>query len=277
MATWAIGDIQGCCTEFRALLEKIRFNPGNDRLWLTGDLVNRGTESLETLRYVMQLGDCVTTVLGNHDLHLMALASGNGKGGPDNASLRPILEAKDCEQLLYWLRHRPLAHFDAGLNTLLVHAGLWPEWDVEDALRLAREVEARLSREDYADFFAAMYADEPARWNEALDGDERCRFIVNCLTRLRVITVDGRLDLAYKATLDELPPGTMPWFRAANPRWRDTRVVFGHWSALGLLVEPGLLGLDTGCVWGRELSAVRLDGEPVVVTQSCGNCLERKE
>lgn len=274
MATWAIGDIQGCCTEFRALLEKIRFNPGDDQLWLTGDLVNRGTESLETLRYVMQLGDCVTTVLGNHDLHLLALASGNGKGGPDNASLRPILEAKDREQLLLWLRQRPLAHFDAGLNTLLVHAGLWPEWSVEDALRLAREVEARLSRDDHTDFFAAMYADQPARWNEALEGDERCRFIVNCLTRLRVITVDGQLDLAYKATLDDLPPGTVPWFRAANPRWQDTRIIFGHWSALGLLLEPGLLGLDTGCVWGRELSAVRLDGEPVVVTQSCGNCVE---
>lgn len=274
MATWAIGDIQGCCTEFRALLEKIRFNPGDDQLWLTGDLVNRGTESLETLRYVMQLGDCVTTVLGNHDLHLLALASGNGKGGPDNASLRPILEAKDREQLLLWLRQRPLAHFDAGLNTLLVHAGLWPEWSVEDALRLAREVEARLSRDDHTDFFAAMYADQPARWNEALEGDERCRFIVNCLTRLRVVTVDGQLDLAYKATLDDLPPGTVPWFRAANPRWQDTRIIFGHWSALGLLLEPGLLGLDTGCVWGRELSAVRLDGEPVVVTQSCGNCVE---
>lgn len=276
MATWAIGDIQGCCTEFRALLEKIRFDPGKDQLWLTGDLVNRGTESLQTLRYVMALGDCVITVLGNHDLHLLALASGNGRGGPDNASLRPILDAPDCEELLSWLRRRPLAHFDAGLNTLLVHAGVWPEWSVDDVTKLAREVEERLSRADYADFFAAMYADDPARWNDALEGNERYRFIVNCLTRLRVIDVDGRIDLAYKATLDDLPPGTIPWFRAPNPRWQDSRIVFGHWSALGLLVEPGVLGLDTGCVWGRELSAVRLDGEPVVVTQSCSNCVERR-
>ena len=275
MATWAIGDIQGCYTEFRALLEKIGFNPRHDQLWLTGDLVNRGKESLQTLRYVMNLGDCVTTVLGNHDLHLLALASGNGRGGPDNASLRPVLDAADCEELLSWLRRRPLAHFDAGLNTLLVHAGLLPGWSVDDVIGLAREVEQRLAQDDYTDFFAAMYADEPDHWSETLQGNDRYRFIVNCLTRLRVITADGKLDLSYKATLDDLPPGTIPWFRAARPRWQDTRIVFGHWSALGLLVEPGLLSLDTGCVWGRELSAVRLDGEPVVVTQSCSSCGEQ--
>lgn len=274
MATWAIGDIQGCFDEFRALLDKIRFDPGADQLWLTGDLVNRGTQSLQALRFVRSLGDSVITVLGNHDLHLLAVAAGHGPDSRENASLRPILDADDRDELLDWLRHRPLAHFDANLNTLLVHAGLPPEWTPADAVRLAREVELRLAQNDHADFFAAMYADKPDRWNEALVGDERHRFIVNCLTRLRVIDENGSLDLAYKGTLDDVPPGTLPWFRAPEARWRRTRIVFGHWSALGLLVERDLLALDTGCVWGRELTAVRLDGEPVIVAQSCSNCAE---
>ncbi len=273
MAIYAIGDIQGCLRPFQNLLKQINFDPAEDRLWLTGDLVNRGPDSLETLRYVRDLGDSVITVLGNHDLHLLAISSQAQHAARSNDGLNEILQAEDSKDLLDWLRGRPLAHFDEGLNTLLVHAGVDPSWDSKSTLKYAKEVEAML-RSDSSDissedFFTHMYDDQPDRWSDSLVGIARTRFIVNCLTRARMITPDGHFEFSYKGTLESAPPHLIPWFRAPSAQWQTSRIVFGHWSALGLLLEPRLMAIDTGCVWGRQLTAVRLDGEPDLTQVRC--------
>ena len=259
MAVYAIGDIQGCLRPFKNLLHKINFDPAKDKLWLTGDLVNRGPDSLATLRFVRDMGDSVITVLGNHDLHLLAIANLPKNEISRDDTLYEILAADDCDELLNWLRELPLAHFDAQLNTLLVHAGIDPTWDYRATLRHAAEVEAMLRTANYADFFAHMYDDSPDRWNENLTGTARMRFIINCLTRARMMTPEGRFDFSHKGTLESAPSHLVPWFSATTAAWRQTRVVFGHWSALGLVLEPQLLAIDTGCVWGRQLTAVQLD------------------
>jgi bis(5'-nucleosyl)-tetraphosphatase (symmetrical) len=261
MTTWAIGDLQGCRGAFLRLLEAIDFSPARDRLWLTGDLVNRGPDSAGTLRAVMALGSAATTVLGNHDLHLLAvaMAPGAGRGQKPGDTLTDILEAPDREVLLAWLLAQPLLHHDATLDWTLVHAGLPPQWTVAEAAAEARATEARL-REDPAAFFAAMYGDQPDRWDPTLAGVERSRFTVNCLTRLRYCTAEGKLLPRLKGPPAEAPAEAWPWFRVPSRHSAGQRVVFGHWSALGLMRANDALALDTGCVWGGRLTAVRLDG-----------------
>jgi bis(5'-nucleosyl)-tetraphosphatase (symmetrical) len=269
MPVYAIGDIQGCYDPFRRLLDKLDFDPQRDRLWLTGDLVNRGPKSLKTLRFVRELGDAAITVLGNHDLHLIAVANGIGDAQERKGSLAKVLRADDCDELIDWLRMRPLAHFNRSLNTLMVHAGLHPRWTVKKALARAAEVEAVLRGGDYRRFLPNLYGNSPSRWSGKLTGNKRLRFIVNCLTRIRMIYGNGRLDFEHKGPPEDAAKGLIPWFDAPDARWRGTRVVFGHWSAIGLIVKPELIGIDTGCVWNRELTAVHLARRARIVQVEC--------
>ncbi|MDZ7644782.1 MAG: symmetrical bis(5'-nucleosyl)-tetraphosphatase [Woeseiaceae bacterium] len=270
MAVYAIGDLQGCYDPFRRLLDRIGFEPAADELWLAGDLVNRGPKSLKTLRYVRSLGDSVRVVLGNHDLHLLALANDIAVRSDRFDSMWKILAADDGDELIDWLRHRPLAHYDENLETLMVHAGLPPQWTARKALKRAAEVEGALREDEYDEFLGAMYGDSPDRWSGKLEGNDRLRFIVNSLTRIRMIDKRGRLDFSHNGPPGTARKGLLPWFEAEDAKWHGTRIVFGHWSALGLVVRERLIGLDTGCVWGRRLTAVRLDSaKPAVHDVKC--------
>ncbi|MFQ5982538.1 MAG: symmetrical bis(5'-nucleosyl)-tetraphosphatase [Woeseiaceae bacterium] len=269
MATYAIGDLQGCYDPFRRLLDKLVFDPDKDRLWLTGDLVNRGPKSLKTVRFVERLGRSAKVVLGNHDLHLLALAHGVGNSKDRSGSLAKILDAEDCDELIDWLRRRPLAHYSKKLDTLLVHAGLPPQWNIKKTLARAAEVESALQSKTYVDFLAKLYGNSPTRWSGSLSGYKRLRFIVNCLTRIRMIDKKGRLDFNHKGPPADAGKGLAPWFEANNAAWKGTRIVFGHWSALGLLISPDLICIDTGCVWGRQLTAVRLGKRPRITQVQC--------
>jgi bis(5'-nucleosyl)-tetraphosphatase (symmetrical) len=258
VARWAIGDIQGCLVEFDELLQTVRFNADRDQLWLTGDLVNRGPDSLGTLRRVHSMADNLVTVLGNHDLHLLALVYGPQRKPRKSDTLDDILTASDRDALLNWLLRQPLLHFDGAHNELLVHAGLVPQWTTLQACALAREVEQAL-QSDPAALFGAMYGDQPDQWKESLSGDQRQRFVINVLTRLRACTATGRIDLKQKGPVTEITTPYMPWFEVPVRASAATRVVFGHWSALGFMQREQLLSLDTGCVWGGALTAVNLD------------------
>jgi bis(5'-nucleosyl)-tetraphosphatase (symmetrical) len=269
LAVYAIGDLQGCYDSFRRLLDKLEFDPLADRLWLTGDLVNRGPKSLKTLRFVKSLGDVVSVVLGNHDLHLLALASQIRFSNNHFDALWKVLTAKDSAELLDWLRQLPLAHYDAELNTLMVHAGVPPHWSVEKTLSLAGEVETRLRADDYIAFLEKMYGNKPSRWSDELEGNKRLRVIVNCLTRMRMIRPSGRLDFTHAGPPESAEKGLIPWFDAPDAAWRGTRIVFGHWSALGLVIRPDILAIDTGCVWGRKLTAVKLTGKAKATKVGC--------
>jgi bis(5'-nucleosyl)-tetraphosphatase (symmetrical) len=259
MARWAIGDIQGCAEELEELLWLIGFSAQRDRLWLVGDLVNRGPRSLQVLRLVRDLGDSAVCVLGNHDLHLLAVALAGAKQRKSD-TLAEVLAASDRDSLLEWLLHRPLAHYlpAAPQADLLIHAGVVPQWDVAQTLSLASEVEQAL-RHDPQALLSNMYGDEPDRWRASLRGIKRLRFAVNVLTRLRFCTRRGHIDLKHKGAPDSAGKPWLPWFAAPERATREARLVFGHWSALGLYQGPGLLGLDTGCVWGGRLTAVDLD------------------
>lgn len=256
MATYAIGDIQGCFSELQALLEEIGFSAGRDRLWFVGDLVNRGPDSLAVLRFVKGLGQSALTVLGNHDLHLVMLDGGYGKPNKDD-TLSPILEAPDRAELLTWLRSQALMHVEE--EYAMVHAGLLPSWSVEQARDLAREVEAALQSPDYRDFLANMYGSLPSAWKKSLKGWDRLRVIVNAMTRMRFCTRDGVIEFRAKGPVEKAPPGNLPWFEVPGRQSADHTLVCGHWSALGLRMERNLLALDTGCLWGGSLTAVRLE------------------
>ena len=270
MAVFAIGDLQGCYDPFRQLLDDIDFDPSKDTLWLTGDLVNRGPKSLKTLRYVKSLGNSAVTVLGNHDLHLLALADGNQRFSKRFATLENILEAPDRDELVHWLRHRPLAHYDKKRNSLLVHAGTHPDWSVKKTLARAAEVEAVLRSKKHRELLTKMYGNTPAQWSGNLKGYKRLRFIINCLTRMRMLTAKMRLNFSHSGSPWRARKNLTPWFDVADPAWAGTRIVFGHWSALGLVILPELVSLDTGCVWGRQLTAVRLDKRHPRVFQVAG-------
>jgi bis(5'-nucleosyl)-tetraphosphatase (symmetrical) len=257
MAIYAIGDVQGCAAALNGLLEELRFEPGADQLWFTGDLVNRGPDSLQVLRFVRSLGPDAVTVLGNHDLHLLAHAAGQAPGHRKD-TLRDILDAPDREALLAWLRQRPLLHHDPALGYTLIHAGLPPQWDLTLAQDCAAEVEACLRSDDHAAFLAHMYGNEPDYWDDSHTGWDRLRFITNCFTRLRYCDADGQLCLEAKGEPGTQPPGALPWFAVPGRRSRDLRILCGHWSALGLYRGEGVTALDTGCVWGGLLTAVRL-------------------
>jgi bis(5'-nucleosyl)-tetraphosphatase (symmetrical) len=258
MARYAIGDIQGCRGELNDLLARLRFRADRDELWFVGDLVNRGPDSLGTLRLVKSLGDNATVVLGNHDLHLLALGYGTDRKAKRGDTLAPVLEAPDRDALLEWLLARPLAHLDAKAGLLLCHAGLVPAWSANKALTLARSVESQLQANP-RQLFANMYGNKPDEWSESLTGTDRTRFIINVLTRLRFCTASGRVDLKMKGPPSDATNDYLPWFEHPRRASRDVRVVFGHWSTLGLLQRNDVLALDTGCVWGGSLTAVDLD------------------
>jgi bis(5'-nucleosyl)-tetraphosphatase (symmetrical) len=268
LARYAIGDIQGCCDELKALLARCDYSPDRDELWFVGDLVNRGPKSLETLRFVRSLGANATVVLGNHDLHLLALAYGSKRKTKDGDTLDAILDAPDRDQLLEWLSGRPLAVFDEPRGDFLVHAGLVPEWTPREAAKYAREVEAVL-RDDARSLFDAMYGNKPDRWDATLRGMDRLRFVINVFTRMRFCTRDGRVDLEAKGAPGEQPENLVPWFDAPGRASSDVRVVCGHWSTLGLQRRSDLLALDTGCVWGGSLTAVNLDDDGPAIQLAC--------
>ncbi len=258
MALYAIGDVQGCDTELGALLEALGFSADRDRAWFVGDLVNRGPASLQVLRRVRALGDAATVTLGNHDLHLLAVALGCAPLRDDD-TLAEVLAAPDRDTLLEWLLQQPLLHEDRTLRLCMLHAGLPPQWDLRTARDCARELERAL-RHNPEKLFKQMYGDKPNQWDPALRGAERLRFIANCFTRLRYLDAQGRLALREKHAPTESPrPSLIPWFEAENPAWRGTRIVFGHWSTLGFFRSADVIGLDTGCVWGGSLTALRLD------------------
>jgi bis(5'-nucleosyl)-tetraphosphatase (symmetrical) len=261
MARWAIGDVQGCHDELRALLAKLGFKADRDRLWFVGDLVNRGPKSLETLRYVRALAENAVVVLGNHDLHLLALACGSEHRLREGDTLEDVLAAPDRSALLEWLLSRPLAYRDERSGDLMVHAGVLPTWSAAQAVALAGEVTLALQR-DPAAFFAQMYGNKPDRWQDSLEGAERWRVTVNALTRLRFCTASGRMNLTLKGTPGDAHAPWTPWYAVPRRASRDTRIVFGHWSTLGFMRAHGVLALDTGCVWGGALSAFELDGDP---------------
>jgi len=260
MATYAIGDIQGCFGSFSRLLEQCRFDASVDRLWLVGDLVNRGPRSLETLRFVRDLGDAAVTVLGNHDLSLLMAAEGFGKRGKGD-TFDDILNAPDRDELLFWLRHQPLCHVEEGY--CLVHAGLLPQWTAVRARALAAEVEAGLRAPDWREFMAHMWGNEPNAWRDDLQGWPRLRVVINAMTRMRFCTRDGVMDFHSKGEIANAPAGFVPWFEVPDRRSADTVLVTGHWSALGLKILPNLLALDSGCLWGGPLTAVRLEDRSV--------------
>ncbi|RMG18275.1 MAG: symmetrical bis(5'-nucleosyl)-tetraphosphatase [Planctomycetota bacterium] len=257
MATWAIGDVQGCYRTLLRLVERIGFDPARDRLWLVGDLVNRGPASLEVLRWARGLGSALVAVLGNHDLHLLAVDAGV-RSARRKDTLDAVLAASDRADLLEWLRARPFVHREG--KHLLVHAGLLPAWSCAEALRLADEASAWLRGADGRGFLERLFAPLPARWDPGLPREERLCFAANALTTIRAVTADGlEPDREFKAPPSELPPDRLPWFAHPARRCTELTIVFGHWAALGLHRSPGLLGLDTGCVWGGTLTACCLE------------------
>jgi len=262
---YAIGDVQGCDRELRELLKAVGFSADRDRLWFVGDLVNRGPGSLATLRLVRSLADNAIVVLGNHDLHLLAVAHGAQRRRRSD-TLDELLAASDREALLEWLISRPLAYAEG--TDLMVHAGVVPQWSLAMAVALGAEVSRALTH-DARSLFDAMYGNEPDRWRDSLAGMERLRFTINVLTRLRVCSADGRVDLTVKGPPPPASSGLRPWFEHAKRRTRDARVIFGHWSALGLVQSHGVVGLDTGCVWGGALTAVNLDADEEAVQLPC--------
>jgi bis(5'-nucleosyl)-tetraphosphatase (symmetrical) len=261
VAIYAVGDVQGCFAELEALLEAIQFDRRNDRLWFVGDLVNRGPESLAVLRLVKGLGEAAVTVLGNHDLHLITLSAGLAKSRKDD-TLADVLNAPDRAALLDWLRERPMLHVEG--EYVLVHAGLLPQWDIDQAQTLGREVEAALRSSRHRDFLGTLYGGLPDRWSDALRGADRLRVIVNAMTRMRFCTPAGVMEFQSKGGAQQAPPGYLPWFDVPGRKSAGHTIVCGHWSALGLRMGPNLLALDSGCVWGGQLSAVRLHDRALI-------------
>lgn len=256
MPTYAIGDIQGCFDELQELLSVIGYDRHKDRLWFVGDLVNRGPKSLETLRFVRDLGSSAVTVLGNHDLHLLTLAEGLAERRHDD-TLDDVLAAPDRGPLLDWLRSRPLLHREG--DFVLVHAGLLPQWSVSKAAGLAREVEDELQGPGFRGFLSELYGSKPDRWSDALQGMDRLRVIVNAMTRLRFCSADGIMEFQTKGEAHSAPSGFFPWFEVPERQYKGAVVICGHWSALGVRTQSDLVAIDSGCVWGGKLSAFRLE------------------
>ena len=273
MAAYAVGDLQGCLDQLKCLLERVRFDPARDRLWLVGDLVNRGPKSLETLRFLYSIRESLVCVLGNHDLHLLAVAH-NIERLRKADTLREIIEAPDSADLLDWLRRQKLLHYDEARDIAMVHAGIPPQWTLKRALKRAAEVEEALQDDARLPLFLdGMYGNEPDKWDKDLHGVTRLRVITNYFTRMRFCRADGTLDLKSKEGLDTAPPGFAPWFSIPGRKTRGQKIIFGHWAALeGNCNEPGLYALDTGCVWGGAMTLLNIDsGE----RQSC-SCEENR-
>jgi len=259
MATYAIGDIQGCFESLQCLLEKIAFNPSVDKLWLVGDLINRGPDSLATLRFLYSIRHSIEFVLGNHDLHFIAVAYGvRTKGQSD--TLDALLQAPDRQELIDWLRQGKLVHSDDRLAFTMVHAGIPPIWTLDQAQAYAREVEAVLQSRYCSEFLANMYGNSPKRWKNKLIGFDRLRLITNYFTRMRFCSADGKLELETKESAAAAPIGFAPWFSFSERKTAQSKIIFGHWAALeGKVNAPNLYALDTGCVWGGSLTALRLE------------------
>lgn len=272
MATYAIGDLQGCYDEFRLLLDHIKFDDSCDHLWLVGDLVSRGPQSLAVLRFVKNLGKQAITVLGNHDMHLLAVSQGNRSHYKDD-SLDQVLAAPDRDELLYWLRHRPLLHYSKKKNYVLVHAGFPPEWDLAMAMKYANEVEQVLRGDEFSELMKDLYGNQPNQWSNELTGINRWRFIINCFTRLRYCHPNGVLNLKEKGPLGSQPAELLPWFEVPHRLSAKERIIFGHWSTLGLVTRNNVWALDTGCLWGGQLTALRIHKrKPMSVIQiDCPN------
>ncbi|MBM4127257.1 MAG: symmetrical bis(5'-nucleosyl)-tetraphosphatase [Nitrospira sp.] len=260
MATYAIGDVQGCYEPLQRLLQQIRFNPESDRLWFVGDLVNRGPDSLSVLRYIKGLGDRAIAVLGNHELFLLAVAEQLVPVRPED-TLQAILAAPDCDKLLTWLRHQRLFYREDSLA--MVHAGLLPQWSIDETEQLADEVEAGLRGPTYQDVLRALYPSKHLQWSADLTGPTRLATIIKVLTRLRACSPDGQMESSYNGSPERIPAGYFPWFKIPGRRHEQTTIVCGHWAALGLHCEAHLLAIDSGCVWGRQLTAVRLEDRAI--------------
>jgi len=258
MSTYAIGDIQGCFNELQTLLTTIDFNPQQDRLWLTGDLINRGPHSLETLNFVKNLGPCAITVLGNHDLHFLAIAAGAAKASACD-TLQPLLNDANVKDLVDWLRQQPFIYHDPHLGYTLSHAGIYPLWSLQEALNYGQEISEVLSSDRYVDFLKVMYGNEPKRWTPQLTGIDRLRFITNAFTRMRLCDRQGTLELTYNGSPDMGPKGFQPWYEIL-PKNFPSKILFGHWAALTIpIARDDVMCLDSGCVWGKCLMALRLE------------------
>ena len=272
MATYAIGDLQGCLTPLKRLLDKLQFDPANDRLWFVGDLVNRGPKSLETLRFVYGLGDAAVTVLGNHDLHLLAVVYGIRKpSGKD--TFNKIINAPDCEELCFWLRRRPLLHHDAKLGYTLVHAGIHPHWSLQFALSLADELQEVLPSDDFIEFLHNMYGNTPASWSNDLgkhkNKHKRRRFAVNVFTRMRYCYKDGTLNFDFNGPPSKAPKGLVPWYQVRKRIKPEHTILFGHWSSHPAMAPGGVMPLDRGCLWGGSMAAYELESG-ITVSKNCG-------
>ena len=261
MSLYAIGDIHGCYDSLRRLLDKINFDEKSDSLWLTGDLVGRGTQSLETLRFLESIKNNLVSVMGNHDLHLLALYYQVIELDKDSKSLERVLDAPDSEKLIFWLKERPFVHFDNYRNILLVHAGIHPEWTIGESITYANELEELIQGEQSKNILENMYGNNPTRWSLDLDEINRYRFFINVFTRMRVLGCGNTLDLGYKGAEPSPDEQIQSWFKSRNHKWKDTTIIFGHWSALGLMIKPYFVCLDSGCVWGRNLTAINLDSK----------------
>lgn len=263
MSTYAIGDVQGCYAELILLLKKIEFDPAKDRLWFVGDLVNRGPKSLEVLRFIKNLEDKCIVVLGNHDLHLLAVVYGSQQYR-DEDTFVDVLDADDKDELLFWLRSQKLCHYDEKLNFVMMHAGIPPEWDLVTTQQSALEVEQILRSDKHIEFFKHMYGDQPDHWDNELLGWDRYRYITNALTRMRYCDDEGRLNLTEKGPPGSVSENLIPWFKKLNPKNKKLNVVFGHWAALmgstkEAYIAENIFAIDTGCCWGRKLTALQLE------------------
>ena len=256
MSIYAIGDIQGCYDELRRLLDVLDFDPGKDQLWLVGDLVNRGPKSLETLRFVKQLGSAAVTVLGNHDLHLIATVVSMGKSGKKD-TIGDILRAPDCQELIHWLRHQHLFYHNK--QYCMLHAGLPPQWDFALTVKMAREIEQAIRGPDYERVFRTMYGNKPSVWSRDMAKIDRLRFAINCFTRMRYCTADGVLEFSQKGTPGSQPENLLPWFAVPGRKSLNMKIIFGHWSTLGFFQDNNCFSIDTGCLWGGQLTALKLD------------------
>ncbi|MBE9568868.1 MAG: symmetrical bis(5'-nucleosyl)-tetraphosphatase [Proteobacteria bacterium] len=264
MATYAIGDVQGCYDELRALLTQIKYNSDRDQLWFCGDLVNRGPKSLKTLRFIRSLEANALTVLGNHDLHLLATAYDHQKPGKKD-TFDSLLKADDADQLFYWLRHQPLIHHDKEKDISLLHAGIHPQWSIKKALKLSREVEAILQSDQHINFYKHMYGDKPLNWEDSLSGWSRYRFITNILTRLRYCDDQGKPALGAKGAPGSQSKHLIPWYEVPDRKSQDDTIIFGHWSTLphaGIQSINNTYAIDSGCLWGGALTALRIDVQP---------------
>jgi len=274
MSTYAIGDVQGCFAELMQLLDKINFDSIHDKLWFAGDLVNRGPKSLEVLRFVKSLGDKCVVVLGNHDLHLLAVVFG-GHRFNDEDTFVDVLDADDKDELLHWLRSQKLSHYDKNLNFIMTHAGIPPFWDLSKTQQCAQEVEQMLQSDRYVEFFKHMYGNQPDNWQDDLLSWNRYRYITNAFTRMRYCDSEGRLNLTEKGPLGSQPMHLIPWYELLNSSWKEFNIVFGHWAALmgesnETCIAKNIFAVDTGCYWGRKLTALQLETKQLFSVNAVG-------